>query len=86
MDVPRDLHRRDVLAEIKQPNVIELLSPITKVRSVDRHDQRSWRLEYEKPDLCEVDDDLNVDGHAARLISTRLAGRDCARDNRCRYP
>ena len=68
MDVPRDLNRRDVLAEIKQPNVIELLGPIMKVRSVDRHDQRSWRLKCDKRCTRVADDDHQVDGHAVRLI------------------
>ena len=48
MDVPRDLNRRDVLAQIKHPNVIELLGTIMTVRSIDRHDQRAWRLECDK--------------------------------------
>ena len=48
MDVPRDLNRRDVLAVDQTAECIALLGLTMKVRSVDRHDQRAWRLECDK--------------------------------------
>ena len=45
MDVPRDLNRRDVLAVDKTAECYRASWPNFEVRSVDRHDQRAWRLE-----------------------------------------